>query len=435
MSKKMTRREFLHLCAGTCLMAAFPLAGCGSGGDDDDGSGQHASPPDLIEGDDDTAPSDTRSTVNVLLFDELTELFDMTRAAMTKLGVTKGSLTGSTVFIKPNFVSLGLGNRGFLGASGECTKAELAAAAAEMCLRAGAAKVTIADGAQGDHWDWSIVKFLDGNSFYGAKNLATAVDYLNTKYGTGRCELICLNQCDQWSLIPSCATDPAVADGLPVSKHWYEADHVVSLPVAKSHMWASFTGAAKNYVGIVPVHDPMGAGFVRQKLHAVYAHASMEGYPDIGITGAFLDAHRWRLGEGRHDFAVTDCSIGVEGSGPHVKPVNPGITIDLKQRTPIGKYFLLAGDDYTASDYVLSKVMNFGPVLQLKMAEHLGLGQIGENVKLEGANLSDIVIADWKPPFHMSEDFFVRLDEFLSLFPIRAQKEQAYFEMLPRHTR
>jgi len=435
---KFSRRHFLKLGAGACAGATMSsLIGCGSGDDDDDNDDDDINnnePPDLSDDDDDDSTPTERSNVHALLFDELSELFDQTRLAMTTLRITKNSLTGSTVFIKPNFVSLGLGNRGFLGASGECTKAELAAAVAEMCLEAGAAKVTIGEGAQGESWDWSIVYFLNDNNFHGATNLAAAVDYLNTKYGAGKCELICLNQTDQWARIPSCATDEVVADGLMVSKHWYEADHVISLPVIKSHLWAVFTGSMKNYVGSVPVHDPMGAGFVRQKLHAVYAHATMAGYADIGITGAFLDAHRYRLGEGRQDFSIVDCSIGVEGSGPHVEPVNPGITIDIKSRTPANKYFLLAGDDYVANDYVMSKVMNFGPVLQLKMAEHLGLGRIDKGVRLKGASLSDIFIGDWLPPFHMKEDFFIMLDNLFNIFGKKETRERIYLEALRLYT-
>jgi uncharacterized protein (DUF362 family) len=433
MRDKISRREFLQLSAGSCLaMSMPPLMGC-AGDDDDDDDNDTAGAPDPH---DHEAPEQVvggRTMVHVVTGDSLSEIFGMARESMVHLGITKNSLRGAKVFIKPNFVSLGLGDRGFLGDGGECTKADIVAAVAEQCLEAGARHVVIGEGGQGKRWDWNTVTFLPGNTFHGARNLAEARDYLNTKYGDNRVRLVCLNLYDKWKLVPSCSDDPALAEGLPVARDWYDADHVISLPVIKSHIFADFTACLKNYVGIVPIYGPTGCGFVRQKMHAAYAHATCAGVPDVGVAGAFLDAQSYRVSEGKVDFGIVDCTIGVESSGPHLEPMNGGLTIDLKARTPMGKYFMLAGQDLAATDYVASKVMNFGPLKQLIVAKRLGLSTF-ENIMLSGANLDDLVITDWKKPYNIPEDFFIFLDKLVGRFFPQVDGMRLYRQALRQYS-
>jgi uncharacterized protein (DUF362 family) len=403
---RLTRRRFMKLGAGACATLCSPmLLGCGDESNtDSDNSGSYTP-------DDDDSNSvggfSGQADVHAILGDELSELYVMAKQAADVLGINGKNLLGSTVFIKPNFVSLGLGDRGFLGETGECTKAEIVAGIAECCLEAGAGKVIIGDGAQGLEWAWDIVNFLPGNMIHGAVNLASAVQFLKDKYGDGKIELQCLNLVDQWERVPSCSDDPDMADGLMVARPFYEADHVISLPVIKSHMWANFTGSMKNLVGITPITH-LGTGFVRHKVHNAYAHVTCEGVSDVGIAGAFVDMLRWRVEQGKQDFAILDCSIGVEGSGPHTPPVNKGITIDIKQRSNLGKYFLLAGTDWVAIDTVMAnliQVQQLSKIKQLVLAEKLGLGRT-KNIRIRGANLEDLRIPNWEKPREMSEDFF-----------------------------
>lgn len=77
---------------------------------------------------------------------------------------------------------LSFGQHLFDPENGEVTKPELAIAAAEMCLEAGAAKVTIGEGAAAITWDWQEAILCRDNTIYGVTNLKAAADYLNSKY-------------------------------------------------------------------------------------------------------------------------------------------------------------------------------------------------------------------------------------------------------------
>jgi uncharacterized protein (DUF362 family) len=280
------------------------------------------------------------------------------------------------------------------------------AAVAEQCLAAGAAKVTIADGAHTVQWDWSAIRFLDGNDIGGATNIKAAVDRLKSQYGDDKVELVCLNQVALWDRIPSSSSDPLVSDGLMVAKQWLDADHVISCPVMKSHQWANVTLAMKNYVGLVPLKE-LGNGMGRCKLHMAYAHATAHGVADGGISGAFIDMHKWRKDHGKQDFAIVDCSIGLEGNGPNLVGVTSGTTIDIKARNAAGKYFLLAGDDLAAVDAIGAQLMGFdlAQIKQMQMLEHLGIKSI-HDARLAGASMIDLAIKDWvKPTLHSEDEF------------------------------
>ena len=146
-------------------------------------------------------------------------------------------------------------------------------------------------------------------------------------------------------------------------------------------------------------------------MHVSYAHATCADVTNAGIAGAFIDVVRWRHDEGKEDFAIIDCSIGVEGSGPHVPPVNPGKTIDIKQRSNGRHYYLLASRDFVALDTVVARAMNFATVKQLEIAERLGLGQTS-GIILQGADPYELLIPNWKKPHRMSDDFFLFLDKY-----------------------
>jgi uncharacterized protein (DUF362 family) len=407
---RLTRRKFLKLGAGTCATLCSPmLLNCG----DEQSSNNDSTneDPDPFSPDDDDSISvggfSGRADVYAILGDQLSELYVMAKQASAALGITGKNLLGSSVLIKPNFVSVGLLKRGYAGIQGECTKVEIAIGVAERCLEAGAAKVIIGDGGQGIAWDWNTFVFLPGNMIYGAVNLVSAVQFLNDKYGPGKVELQCLNQVDQWELIPSTSDDPLMANGLMVARAFYEVDHVISLPVIKTHIMTVITGAMKNLVGVTPVVH-LGNGFNRSRVHSAYNDVTYAGVPDIGVAGAFADMIKWRIEQGKQDFAILDCSIGVEGSGPHIPPMTSGFTIDIKNRSNIGKYFLLASTDSVAIDTVMAQMIQVKELSELKqlvLAEKIGLGQT-RDIRISGATLDDLRIPNWKKPREVSEHMF-----------------------------
>ena len=108
----ITRRQFVHIGAGTCVALIAPrILGCGG-----EGSGVN--------------PAPTGTSVWAVVGDSLTELYEMGKQAAIKLGITGSSLKGSTVFIKPNFLTMGISGMAN-PITGETCKPEIVAAVAE----------------------------------------------------------------------------------------------------------------------------------------------------------------------------------------------------------------------------------------------------------------------------------------------------------------
>jgi len=397
--KNFTRRDFVKLSSGAaCSLLVPKVMGCTNESDNAEPTNE---------------PNHTGSTVHALLGDEYTELYRLGKEAAQQLGLTKGSLTGSTVFIKTNVLRMGLHDLyttlpPFHPNQGECTKPELVFGIAEQCLEAGAAKVTIGDGAQGLSWDWREIVFFDENNIHGATNLKSAVDYLATTYGDSRVELLCLNEVDEWEFIPSCSDAENVQNGLMIARSFHNADHAISVACPKTHIYTQMTASMKNYVGLIPCFH-LGLGIVRSEAHKAYSPASCAGVDRVGIAGAFTDIVQFRQDQGKADFAILDCSIGLEGDGPHMAPVtnNDGIPIEHRKRNALGKFSVLSSRDFVAADSIAAQIMNLSvaEVKQLTVASNRGLGEAA-NVTLSGVDLSGLIIPDWKQANLMDESFF-----------------------------
>ena len=372
-----TRRQFLKASAGTCAALGTPLVLQACGEDEEEVRGW------------------AEATVHTVLGDGPSDLYRMSRRAAEALGLHAGSdLSGKTVFIKPNLVAFGLGLPGD-PITGEWTKAEILVGIAEQCLEAGAAKVTIGDGAQGVDWDWNSVVFFQGNRLLGGTNLKEAVESLKTRFPLQDIELLCLNAVNEWEHIPSSSDHEMMDSGLKIARSFYEADHVISVPVLKTHTLADLTCAMKNYVGVTPVLPPYGNRVVRNGIHGAYANATSAGFRDAGIVACFTDIVKWRKEACRQDYAIVDGSIGIEADGPTL--TTGGRTIGMDQRSRGGKYFLIASDDLPAADATAARVMGMdvGNVIQLRMASRLGLGAT-RNVRVVGdAPLDRICIPDF----------------------------------------
>jgi len=377
-----SRREFLKLGAATCLsMGASGISmGCAN-----------------EEHDNVLDSGNEKVVVHTILGDGLADLYEMGRRAAEALGIPNGrDMTGRSVFIKPNLSTMGLGHP-FDPRLGESTKAEILLGIAEQCLLAGADRVSIGDGAQEMSWDWRTIGFFENNRVFGTNNLKEAIGKLKTRYPNQEIELLCLNAVDEWENIPSSSEDEIMQQGLKVARSFYEADHVISVPVLKTHLLADFSFSMKNLVGVTPIVPPYGPGvFLRHATHLAYANATCGGIQNAGIAGCFTDILKWRKEAGREDYAVIDCSIGMEGNGP-TTIMNLGKPIDVKERSPSGKYFLLASKDFVAADATAGKVMNqdVRTKKQLLMAHNLGLGE-RDKISIEGdATLKQLRIDDY----------------------------------------
>jgi uncharacterized protein (DUF362 family) len=381
------RREFLKHGAGVtaALMApAFLKLGCDNG------------------------EPGAAATVHAVLGSELDELFRMGGEAAEAVGIRGSALLGATVFLKPNLVAIGMEmfGVGYDPSTGECTKPEIVAGVAEQCLKAGAAKVIIGEGSQAQSWDWHDIGFLSGTSIEGTTNIADFVAVLNDRYGGGRAELVCLHEADLWDPIPSASPVEYLKDGIMIGQAYARADHVISIPVIKTHQWALLSGAMKNCFGVASMNIH-GNGISRCKLHTGYDGVACHGIQDAGVSGAVVDIIKWRRDQGFRDFTIIDGTICLEGNGPHKAPVNDGRTIHMKDRNAAGRYFLLASDDMVAADATVATLIGipWAEIKSLQMSHFLGLGEV-EDIRIKGATIDELRIADWARPEIRPESYF-----------------------------
>jgi uncharacterized protein (DUF362 family) len=299
----------------------------------------------------------------------------MAREALAAFGGAAAIVSpGETVFIKPNFGSLGMVKYNPI-AVGESVKPEIVIAVAEECLKAGASMVIIGEGSQVQSWDWARVPTFDGST-----TVAAEVQRLRQTYGD-RIRLVCLNaETPEWIAVPSLSCLSTV----DVSNLVLQADRVISLPVIKTHRWTLTTGALKNLFGTTPVSHYNSAivSNMREALH------------NAGLHQVLVD-----INKAVHiDFAMTDFSIGCEGNGPHVLPGWWGTSVDMRDR--LGTWMLLASTDPVALDATSTRVISLNPedVTHVRLAYEQGLGQmLEEKITLSGATLDEIRMP-WQAP-------------------------------------
>lgn len=314
------------------------------------------------------SPVDARSEVAVVRGRDLAV---MTRNALDALGGASAIVNpGDNVFIKPNFGGMGMVKYNPI-AVGDSAKPEIVMAAAEECLKAGAASVTIGEAGQVGRWDWNVYRFLDDS-----KSVAEAALRLNALYGE-RLTLACLNDDSPgWDSLPSYNRRGKVL----ISRLLTQADKIISIPVLKTHRWTQITGALKNFVGTTPVRHYGFAGGMRMALHSA------------GLEQSFLDIVRGL----RPNFTIIDCSVCCEGNGPHVLPGYWGETVDMRDR--LGDWLILASKDLVAADATAARIIehDVAKISHLQMAYEQGLGQIQEDrIEILGEPLDRLRVA-WK---------------------------------------
>lgn len=124
--------------------------------------------------------------------------------------------------------------------------------------------------------------------------------------------------------------DPLQFDKLYVANPVLEADVVISLPKLKTHELTYYTGAVKNFFGVLPLK-------CRKEAHL------------LGKRDLFGEAVADVYSVVRPGFAVMDGVIGMEGNGPsHGKPINSGM--------------ILASQDCVSLDIVAAEMIGFDPL-------------------------------------------------------------------------
>lgn len=309
------------------------------------------------------------------------DLAEMTRSALAEIGGIPAVVhEGETVFVKPNMVTLPWSSRTYNPfLLGECTKAEIVAAVAEECLRAGAREVTVGDGSQMPRFDWSGAVTLDGST-----DLAREAARLNGLY-RGQVRLACLDaDTTEWIEVPTGISLGRVA----VSGLVTHADRVISIAVAKTHRWAYLTLALKNFIGTTPLARYGWNGTsetTRVLLHRDDAtpHGFGRLLVDLAATA-------------RPDLSIVDLSIGMEANGPSQS--TGGRTVDMRAR--LGSFLVLASTDPVAVDATAARVMGLEEPFAsgiLAMARDGGLGvQCATAIDLVGARLDELRVP-WTP--------------------------------------
>ncbi|MBI3835046.1 MAG: DUF362 domain-containing protein [Planctomycetes bacterium] len=373
----LSRREFLRVTAGVSAGALLPgsylIGGCGSfpGFNAISANGNSFLPGGIpFQG---TGPTATPARV---IASRGRNLADMTRQALAGLG-GMGTVVnpGDSVFIKANFLTAGLDRQNYTS-TGEIAKPEIVVAVAEECLKAGAAKVIIGDGAQVFQFSWEELLTLDGST-----NLAAEAARLNSQYGN-RVQLACLNRdSPAWDPLPSRRTN---LGQILASSLVTRSDKIISIPVLKTHHFAHVSLSLKNFMGVPPI-ETYGGGTEqvgRYRLH------NAQGGPE----GAFLDI----AAALQPDLAIIDASIGCEGQGPFVHPT-AGKTVDMRDR--LGDWLILASTDLVAADVTAARIIGqeYTDIPYLVSAFEQGMGQARMDlITLVGANLDDLRVA-WQP--------------------------------------
>jgi len=305
------------------------------------------------------------------------DLAAMTRAAIALatdgVGMSAIVSPGDRVFIKPNFTGMSPPH------TGDTTKPAVVAAVAEMCLEAGARRVTIGEAAGlsfinvasfGDEYFGYLRDYItDLNDRFGTAEEPRPVRAVDTKHGAYHV------------FVPAQANMQTIA----LSHHAAEADVVISLPVLKTHMECLVVLGIKNLFGLAP--PPVYDG-PRHKLHQGFSDGQQIHQVLADIAVALRPA-----------LTVMDASIGLEGNGPHHH--TPGAyRVDMRDPDRLGHWLVLASRDPVALDATSTRVMGLDPEQSehLMLAHEQGLGEISEaKIQIAGRPL-DGVRMSWLAP-------------------------------------
>jgi uncharacterized protein (DUF362 family)/NAD-dependent dihydropyrimidine dehydrogenase PreA subunit len=162
--------------------------------------------------------------------------------------------------------------------------------------------------------------------------------------------------------------DGEIFKTLYVAKDVVNADFIISLPKLKTHVQAKYTGAIKNFFGVIPQKQ-------RKHLHRMGTFKSLSA----GIVDIYSVV--------KPDFVLMDAIVSMDGNGP-----SKG---DLRQTG-----LILASPDCVALDSVVCRMIGFkdGEVLYIDGADKRNLGQSNlSKIDVVGGKLSEFNVRFKKP--------------------------------------
>jgi uncharacterized protein (DUF362 family)/Pyruvate/2-oxoacid:ferredoxin oxidoreductase delta subunit len=291
-----------------------------------------------------------RHTVSVVTCDEYEPekiLASVQRAVDLLGGIGRFIPPGSKVLLKPNML------QGLPPGRAVATHPQVVRAVGLLLIGAGAS-VTLADSPGGG------IRYVPGNlqKAYDASGYSRVADELGVR----------LNLSTGYSVISF--PQGKVIKQFPIIDAATDADRIVSVSKAKTHLLTLLTGATKNLFGLIP-------GLEKPVFHA--------RFQDPGrFADMLLDLHA----QVRADLHIVDGVIGMEGDGPTGgDPRQVGV--------------ILAGTSAVAVDYVLCRVLGIEPldVPVIRAAIERGwLEEHGENITTLGESLESVRVTDFKKP-------------------------------------
>jgi uncharacterized protein (DUF362 family)/Pyruvate/2-oxoacid:ferredoxin oxidoreductase delta subunit len=156
----------------------------------------------------------------------------------------------------------------------------------------------------------------------------------------------------------------------PILTPAIEADAIVVVSKAKTHMWTYMTGAAKNLFGLIP-------GLEKPAFHARFQDNETFGAMIVDLN----ELMKPRL-------QIMDAVVGMEGNGP-------------MNGTPRHIGALLASGDSTALDVVLARILSLDPHRIPTIAAAIDRGLVEgdlSDVRVVGEPINSIVVGDYQPP-------------------------------------
>ncbi|MFZ3384195.1 MAG: DUF362 domain-containing protein [Candidatus Methanoperedens sp.] len=190
--------------------------------------------------------------------------------------------------------------------------------------------------------------------------------------------------------------DGKVLTSINIAKPAIDCDVLVSLPKLKTHMMTKYTGAVKNFYGVIP-----GSG--KAAIHRI-------AQTEETFSDAVVDIYSVL----KPKLAIMDGVIGMEGEGA----ING---------TPIESKVILSSMDCVALDAVASEIMGFRhrDIMTTCFAHNRGLG-IGELDRIEvvGKKINDVKI-----DFKKSKHIYYKLPKFLSSFGLKLVENNSKVEI------
>ncbi len=187
-----------------------------------------------------------------------------------------------------------------------------------------------------------------------------------------------------------------VLSSINVAKPALDCDVLVSLPKMKTHMLTKYTGAVKNFFGVIP-----GGG--KAAIHRMAPTEESLSHAVVDIYSAL-----------KPKLAVMDGIVGMEGDG-------------ATNGTPIASNVILSSMDCVALDAVAPEVMGFShrDVLTTCIAGERGLG-VGELdcIEVVGEKINDVRLGFKKP-----SRIYYRLPTFLGRFVFKNAENMSRVEI------